>query len=731
MSRKHICTTLIALFALLLGGSVVTAQEPEEETQPPEIAVEDISIAATLNSRISYQGILEEDGEPVTGNRNMTFGLYSDSSCTTLVRSLGSQSVAVAEGLFSQYLDVTHADFNGQALWLKVSVESAALDCLDILPAPYALSLRPGADVFGSVPDQSVVFAHNTASSGDSYGLRGRSDSPDGRGVYGYAGASSGTAAGVYGRSFASGGRGVRGDAISPSGTNYGVYGSSISTDGRGVYGLASSSSGITYGVYGRTSSASDTAAGVYGYAGAASGTTYGVYGKSDSDTGVGVVGHADTMGVLGVSDSIGVAGAVLASGTTYGVQGQVASSASGASGVYGLTTANSGATYGIHGKSNSTDQGRGVYGEAPKYGVYGQATASSGNTYGVYGTTDRGFDGYGVYGKNTNANQGTGVYGEGGAYGVHGKSTSTLGSDAGVYGEGYYGVYGDGSVYGVYATGSTGVYATGSTAVDAQGDTTGVNAEGDTYGVEAYSDGTAVFGSTYGSSGIAVHGYAGTNGANRAIYGRSDSSTGVGVLAHNYSTGVGLAAYSWGGNIIEGWAGDPGVATRRFRIDQPGNVYADGRYYCGQSSSCYNTGTGADVAERIDGIEALEPGDVVEIDPDTPNHFRLAYTPYSTFVAGVVSSQPGITLGNDFDPEAPDENWNDDRPLLALVGRVPVKVSAENGPIAPGDLLVSSAMPGHAMKAGPNPPVGTVVGKALEGLDAEIGVIQMLVMLR
>jgi hypothetical protein len=35
----------------------------------------------------------------------------------------------------------------------------------------------------------------------------------------------------------------------------------------------------------------------------------------------------------------------------------------------------------------------------------------------------------------------------------------------------------------------------------------------------------------------------------------------------------------------------------------------------------------------------------------------------------------------------------------LALNGRVPVKVTEENGPIEPGDLLTTSSLPGHAMK--------------------------------
>ncbi|MBI4039324.1 hypothetical protein HY388_00670 [Candidatus Daviesbacteria bacterium] len=51
-------------------------------------------------------------------------------------------------------------------------------------------------------------------------------------------------------------------------------------------------------------------------------------------------------------------------------------------------------------------------------------------------------------------------------------------------------------------------------------------------------------------------------------------------------------------------------------------------------------------------------------------------------------------------------------KPGVALAGRVPVKVSLENGPIEKGDYLTSSSTPGVAMKA---TKPGQVVGKALE----------------
>jgi hypothetical protein len=64
----------------------------------------------------------------------------------------------------------------------------------------------------------------------------------------------------------------------------------------------------------------------------------------------------------------------------------------------------------------------------------------------------------------------------------------------------------------------------------------------------------------------------------------------------------------------------------------------------------------------------------------------------------------------------------------------VPVKVSAENGPIQAGDLLTTSSTPGHAMRCEElEQCFGRTLGKALEGLDAgqDTGVIRVLVTLQ
>jgi hypothetical protein len=150
------------------------------------------------------------------------------------------------------------------------------------------------------------------------------------------------------------------------------------------------------------------------------------------------------------------------------------------------------------------------------------------------------------------------------------------------------------------------------------------------------------------------------------------------------------------------------------FRIERAtGNVCTDGSFFSGN----------ADVAEYILASEPLEPGDVVELDPHNPKHYRKAREPYSPWVAGVISTQPGVVLGA-------RGHYVGERALLALLGRVPVKATTENGPIRPGDLLTSASKPGYAMRCvDVTQCEGAIIGKALEAFDEGEGAILMLVM--
>jgi len=151
------------------------------------------------------------------------------------------------------------------------------------------------------------------------------------------------------------------------------------------------------------------------------------------------------------------------------------------------------------------------------------------------------------------------------------------------------------------------------------------------------------------------------------------------------------------------------------FRVESTGDVLADGSFY-GQK---FLAGS-ADVAEWVPVSEPVEPGDVLELDPDNQGQYRKTSSRCSTLVAGVVSTEPGVVLGTGKDVEG--------KALLALLGIVPVKVTDEGGPIHPGDLLVTSSTPGYAMRwdPGDGSPCD-LVGKALEPLTEESGIILVL----
>ena len=152
---------------------------------------------------------------------------------------------------------------------------------------------------------------------------------------------------------------------------------------------------------------------------------------------------------------------------------------------------------------------------------------------------------------------------------------------------------------------------------------------------------------------------------------------------------------------------------TLIFRVERStGNVFTDGMF----------VPSGADMAERINVSEPVEPGDVVELDPANPWHYRKARSA-SKLVAGVITTKPGFTLGNN-----PQEMESDTRPMLALMGRVPVKATTENGAIRPGDLLTISSKPGYAMRCAKTKEC-VIIGKALEGFEKGEGLILILVM--
>lgn len=265
MKTRIIWTTAILVMVLMLLTSGAGALE--EQAAPA-------AAAAAVAGSINYQGRLTNSGgAPLNGTFPMRFQIHDTPTTNSLLWDSGNVSVNVDQGLFNVELAVDPADFDGQALWLRIRVDGEWLSPRqELLPVPYALSLRPGAKIRRENNGTALKVVNSAT------GTALSSRSVNGYGVYGY------------------------------SRNSYGVYGKDEgTTQGKGYGGYFTSNTGI----------------GVYGYSSAtaviSNADTPGVYGRSAN--GVGVLGVSDdtSAGVKGQSDGAGVVGRSLHSHGVYG----------------------------------------------------------------------------------------------------------------------------------------------------------------------------------------------------------------------------------------------------------------------------------------------------------------------------------------------------------------------------------------------------------------------------
>jgi len=229
-----------------------------------------------------------------------------------------------------------------------------------------------------------------------------------------------------------------------------------------------------------------------------------------------------------------------------------------------------------------------------------------------------------------------------------------------------------------------------------------------------------------------------------------SVNAVGLGISIDN----GGANAYSLTFGVNPPWPAEQ--ITERMRITSSGNVgigtatpgatlevdgsvkltsgsgasltFADGTV---QSTAYTGVTCGGDYAESVDvaGLRtSYEPGDVLVIGPDSGSDVIKSSEPYSTVVAGVYSTKPGVVGRR----QTTDSKASKTEVPMAMIGIVPTKVSAENGPIKRGDLLVTSSIPGYAMKGTDRSRlIGAVIGKALGNLNTGTGVVEALITLQ
>ncbi len=392
--------------------------------------------------------------------------------------------------------------------------------------------------------------------------------------------------------------------------------------------------------------------------------------------------GWGGTAGVWGLSYSTGVKGSgylgVEGRGSSSGVRGENTNHVN-----VGLLGTMSKGVSGINENGNSgalgtTDEGARGENANGNWGALGRDGA---------GVTARAelTSAAAVYGSNTSGTVGKLATSAAGVEGSDGDLTGALAYAS------FYGVYGSHNAGGAQHLGALGISSVGVLAMSSD-DKPALQAGGTSgYAIHASSDGTglngaAIFAEATNNDGIALR--ADNDSGNATIVGEND---GIGDLIRLFKSG-----------------------NLRFKVTSAGDVRADGTFIPG----------GADFAEMLPARDdSLEPGDVLAISAD--GRLMKSIEAYQASVVGVYSTKPGVLGG------ASVEGGEAGLVPLAVVGVVPVKACAESGPIRPGDMLVASSTPGHAMRAGRQAPNGTSIGKALSGLEEGWGTVTMLVILQ
>ena len=202
--------------------------------------------------------------------------------------------------------------------------------------------------------------------------------------------------------------------------------------------------------------------------------------------------------------------------------------------------------------------------------------------------------------------------------------------------------------------------------------------------------------------------------------YGDAFSTTGTftgltaGQVQNSLTPGSFITGSAFNGSVARTWNINATSANTASAI-----VARDGS---GNFSANIMTGTAtqaryADLAERCAIDQRAQPGTVVMSGGD--QEITQSTTANDHRVVGVVSTDPAYLMNCD----AGDDQTH---PAIALTGRVPVRVT---GTVNPGDLMVTSDIPGHAQADNHAQP-GRIIGKAIGKNSGGEGVIEVLITL-
>jgi hypothetical protein len=727
---------------------------------------------ATLRAQgtgFTYQGRLNVNGSPVSGNYDLSFNLYNSSSGgSPATAGVTNATVAVSSGLFTTTLDFGPGVFTGTTYWLEIGARTNGSGPFvtlsgrqQLTPSPYAIFAESAGGVANnaitgsSIANGTVVRSLNglsdtiTLSAGANVNITPSGNSLQISATVGTADwALLGNAGTTPGVNFLGTTdtqplelrvNNVRALRLEPSSaaatpTPNIIGGASVNNASPGIGGATIAGGGIA-GFFNNVTADFGTVSGGYGNTSGPRATIGGGSGNISSGS-VAVVGGGGGNTASGNSSTVSGGGGNTSSSLFATVGGGLLNTGSAGyatvGGGYFNTASGPGSFVGGGGYDGFTQSGNLASGKASavagglgNFATNDYSTVSGGESNlswggfamvggGLHNVSSQNFTTVGGGLGNMASSRGATV---GGGY-----NNTSSGVGAFVGGGGY-----DGSV-------SLGNTASGNASVVSGG-----------LGNGAVADYSAVAGgdqnSASGQYSVVGGGQFNSASADYSMIpgGSGNTATGVGSFAAGLNAHANhIASFVWGDGSAAANSTGPNtfavkaaggvgfyVGSGYFAVDPTGNVNATGN-----GSVCTLTiRGGCDLAEPFQiSTHEIPKGAVVVIDEEDPGKLKMSERAYDTRVAGIVSGANGINTGIALHQEGKFEGGEN----VALSGRVYVLADASKNPINPGDLLTTSDNPGHAMKVTNHAKAhGAIIGKAMSALKEGNGMVLVLVTLQ
>ena len=741
------CRSLAAAACQMAGGLQAFGLLAMKIKLLPLLFAGCLLVSRVLATPFTYQGRLNDGSDAANGSYDLRFGLFTVSAGSSATATLTNLNVALSNGLFTTTLDFGGSVFNGTSYWLEISVRTNGGGAFTPLaprqplsPAPYSLyafnaAIPDGAITSARISDGSVATVDFAGGAVTGSVLADNSVTAA-KIVDGAVTANDLAADSVSSSKIVDGGIGtldlavgavtssrildssingvdLADNAVSSSQLADAIdLGSALANGVLNVYRTAASTPAIS--LFGSASQIS-----TYGSDGQEqtrlAGTSYGYLSLFDSSPAnqlaAFLTANASSGGYLSLNNSNSSPRAYLSGGNAGGylylfqADGDVGLHLDGdSSGGGAITVRNTNEVAAVSLLGHGATAGSGEILVNTRLGtntleLTGQASGTTGGRLRLRQTN-------GTLGVSLEAEESSGYGSRLLLYNRDGDVRAMMDAD-----------YGDnaGAISLYTATGATGLFLDGDFGgagyVSVRSTNSGSRVVLDGYSTAAGGE-ISVF-DTDGTETVEILGAeSGTEGGQITLR----AADGTATIQLDGDVG------GTGGGYLRLYKGD-GTATITMQADLNG----DGRI---TTQELQITG-GSDLSEQFD-IAATAPpqsGMVVCIDPAHPGQLQPSTRAYDRTVAGVISGaggvKPGMLMGQ-------RGTAADGKHPVALTGRVFCLVDATGGVIQPGDLLTTSATPGHAMKVTDYQRAqGAIIGKAMTPLEQGKGLVLVLVSLQ